>query len=84
MAPKRLTHNSTGMHRQGIVSILDQSYRDGDDDAQLDAYYPSESTSALPTVVWVHGGGWISGSRTDADGYYKLLANQGFTVISVD
>ena len=79
------THAQLDRHApSGIVSILDQSYRDGDDDAQLDVYYPSESTSALPTVVWVHGGGWIAGSKTDTDGYYKLLADQGFTVISVD
>lgn len=79
------THAQLDRHApSGIVSVLDQSYREGDDDAQLDVYYPSESTSALPTVVWVHGGGWIAGSKTDTDGYFKLLADQGFTVISVD
>src|SRR5690606_8198502 len=36
-----------------------------------------------PTVVWVHGGGWVSGSKEHARGYFKLLANQGYNVVSV-
>ncbi|MCU7203596.1 alpha/beta hydrolase, partial [Turicibacter sanguinis] len=36
-----------------------------------------------PTVVWIHGGGWVSGSKEHARGYFKLLADQGYNVISV-
>ncbi len=28
--------------------------------------------------VWIHGGGWIAGSKAHARGYFKLLAAQGF------
>lgn len=66
-----------------IVSVLDQQYRDDDPAARLDVYYPEASTTPLPTVIWVHGGGWISGSPSDNAGYYQLLASQGFTVVSV-
>ena len=37
----------------------------------------------MPTVVWIHGGGWALGSKEHARGYFKLLANQGFNVVSV-
>lgn len=36
-----------------------------------------------PTVVWIHGGGWVSGAKDKARGYFKLLAAQGYHVVSV-
>ncbi len=52
----------------------------------VDIYQPEniEQLNAVPTVVWIHGGGWVSGSKEHARGYFKLLANQGFNVVSVD
>lgn len=34
-------------------------------------------------VLWLLGGGWVSGSRRDLDSYAKILASRGFTVASV-
>lgn len=69
---------------QGVASITDQQYRDGDDDALLDVYFPEATAEPLPTVIWTHGGAWISGNKADYAPYYQLLASEGFTVISLD
>jgi len=69
---------------QGIASITDQQYRDGDSDALLDVYFPETATEALPTVIWTHGGAWISGNKSHYAPYYQLLAERGFTVVSLD
>ncbi|MBW4095565.1 MAG: alpha/beta hydrolase fold domain-containing protein [Acidobacteria bacterium] len=37
---------------------------------------------ALPTIVWIHGGAWISGYKEDADPYARMLAGRGFTAVS--
>lgn len=69
-----------------IAVVSNQQYRTGDDDAYLDVYFP-ESTAAnakLPTLIWTHGGAWISGNKTDAAPYFKLIAEQGYTVVSID
>nr|WP_291369679.1 MULTISPECIES: alpha/beta hydrolase [unclassified Acinetobacter] len=52
----------------------------------LDIYQPRDiaELGVRPTVVWVHGGGWISGSKEHARGYFKRLADQGYNVISVE
>lgn len=52
----------------------------------LDLYQPEniEMLGKIPTIVWVHGGGWISGSKDHARGYFKLLANQGYNVVAVE
>ena len=69
-----------------ITSITNLSYRENDRDALLDVHYPTSSKegTALPTIIWTHGGAWISGDKTNNTPYYKLLAAEGFTVIGLN
>ncbi|WP_087625050.1 alpha/beta hydrolase [Aeromicrobium sp. PE09-221] len=50
----------------------------------LDVWYPEGTEHPLPTVVWVHGGGWVAGSPADVEPYAKILAAEGYTVVAVD
>ncbi len=67
----------------GIESVLDEQYRPDDKDAFLDVYYPSKVKDALPTVVWIHGGAFISGDKIDIRNYAKILASYNYTAVSV-
>src|SRR5690606_1682980 len=70
-----------------ISIIKDQSYRPDDKHAFLDVYLPKSvvaSTTNLPVIIWTHGGAWVSGGRADHATYYKLLAAEGFAVVSLD
>lgn len=69
-----------------VSEQLNQQYRAGDRDAYLDVYYPSAAgaNDKLPTIVWVHGGGWISGDKKDVAPYLKILASKGYTVIGIN
>ncbi|HKX72469.1 MAG TPA: alpha/beta hydrolase [Candidatus Saccharimonadales bacterium] len=69
-----------------VDAITNQQYRSNDPDAFLDVYFPAtakDTTAKLPVVIWTHGGAWISGSKNNYATYYKLLAAEGFVVISV-
>lgn len=68
----------------GVDSITDEAYRADDPQARLDVYFPAAAEGALPTVIWTHGGAWISGRKSDFSGYYRLLASRGYTVVSLD
>lgn len=57
----------------GSHSRLDLSYRAGDPAATLDVHRPTGVTGPLPVVVWVHGGGWVSGDKSDVAPYLKIL-----------
>lgn len=67
----------------GVTAVLDQSYNDDDRHARFDVYYPAGTAHPLPTVVWIHGGAWISGNKHDGRPYFELLAAAGHTVVSV-
>ena len=71
----------------GVSARLDERYDAADPDARLDVFYPSEVENgerSLTTVVWVHGGGWISGSKNQIANYLKILAGKGYTVAGVN
>ncbi|MBE9112083.1 alpha/beta hydrolase [Nodosilinea sp. LEGE 07298] len=70
---------------EGVVAVLDQRYAPGHD-AYLDVYFPASLSEGerLPTVVWSHGGAYISGDKDQIGNYAQVLAGQGFTVVSVN
>lgn len=71
----------------GIAEITAQQYDPKDKDGFLDVYFPSTVTKtnqSLPVVVWIHGGGWVSGRKEDIANYCRILAGKGYTTVSVD
>ncbi|RFA07189.1 esterase [Subtercola boreus] len=67
-----------------LTEQLDVQYGDDGVDTQLDAYTPASATKPLPTVVWVHGGAWIAGSKENVAPYLRILAAHGYTTIGVN
>ncbi len=67
----------------GVTAILDQQYDPDNADVRLDVFHPADTAQARTTVVWVHGGGWLSGSKEFVANYLKILASKGFTVVGV-
>lgn len=69
---------------KGISEILDIQYDLNDKDAKLDIYYPTDITEDLPIIVWIHGGGWVSGNKRQTSNYFKILSSHGYIVASID
>lgn len=67
----------------GITARIGIRY-DAKDPAALFDIYRSAGIANGPTIVWIHGGGFVSGQRSDIANYLKILAGQGFTVINLD
>ncbi len=70
-------------HLPASVTTTTHNYDPADPRAVLDIHRTVGSGNA-PTVVWVHGGGFVSGRRGDITNYAKVLAGHGFTVVNVD
>ena len=67
----------------GIVSRSDLAYGEGGDE-RFDVNYPEGANTPRPTIVWVHGGGWVAGSKRGIANYLKVLAGHGYTTIGVE
>lgn len=47
-------------------------------------YRPRHSEGAAPVLIYVHGGGFMTGSVTETDADLRWFADQGWLVVSVD
>lgn len=85
MDNKSLQADLEGSRKSNVASIDNINYREGDADAYLDVYFPSNTAAGtkLPTLVWTHGGAWIQGSRKYYVPFFQSYADQGFTVVAV-
>ena len=71
----------------GVEVLRDIKFHDPEDGGgalRLDLYRPKEraADAGLPVVVWVHGGGWLNGSKDRCPASW--LAQHGFAVASVE
>jgi arylsulfatase len=67
----------------GVKRIANQTYTETPQGAQLLDLYLPEKTPAkpLPVVLWIHGGGWKSGSKENPP--LAWLAAEGHAVVSL-
>jgi len=80
---ERLARYLTG----SLHSFLDESFDDANKNARLDVYIPDSAykqQKKLPAIIWIHGGGLISGNKKQVSNYAQILAAKGFTVIAID
>ncbi len=56
----------------------------GGRDLHLDLYLPAGATAPVPTVVWIHGGGWSGGTRFPVPTGVTALLARGIAIASVE
>jgi acetyl esterase/lipase len=52
-------------------------------EAKLDLYVTRTADKPLPTLIWIHGGGWTGGTKDSATGIPAYLA-MGMNVVNVE
>ncbi len=69
-----------------VASMRDVDYAagGGNADTRLDAYWPRDAQTPQPAVVWVHGGGFIDGTKEGMEAYLPQLAAHGYSGIAVE
>ncbi len=79
------TNNALEKHVPlNVSSILNQHYDVSDKNSFLDVYIPSDRIQKRPVILWIHGGGLISGNKGQVSNYCKILASKGFVVVAID
>lgn len=66
-----------------VVALCNLEYsRPGGRPLRLDLYRPRAADGPLPLVVWIHGGGWRSGSKSPCPAAW--MAQHGYVVAGMD
>lgn len=74
------THLPTGVTRE-----VDIPYTEGEMEEQcLDIYFPEKMGERLPMILYIHGGGFISGDKKHTQQYAMTLAKEGYLVFNVN
>lgn len=69
----------------GIRERMNVTYETGGSpDTTFDVFAPSGAVQPRTTVVWIHGGAWISGSKENVDPYVKMIASHSYTGIALN
>ena len=64
--PKKKKPKKPKAPPEGVEVIRDITYKKvGDLQLLADLYRPKKFEGDLPTVIWVHGGGWKNGSKNN-------------------
>ncbi len=87
----------TGVHGQqatspNLLQIADRywmqpdvAYNTANNTAlKLDVWYPRDNNTPTPTLVYIHGGGWIFGSKEGAVYQFLPFLERGWRVVNVE
>jgi acetyl esterase/lipase len=69
-----------------VAQHLNLSYEASERDALLDVFHPADidASERLTTIVWIHGGGWLAGSKDQIANWARIIAGHGYTAVGVD
>lgn len=67
---------------EGITECRNIVYGDHNKWNRLDVCYPMGTTAPLPTIVSIHGGGYVYGTKEQYRRYCMDLARRGFSVVN--
>jgi len=67
-----------------VEEVLDIEYGTGGErKLQLDLYLPKGRTKATPAIIFIHGGAWKSGKRSDMKFYCVKFAEKGYVTATI-
>ncbi len=67
----------------GVNELRDVGYDERDPDAKLDLFVPAGKPPRT-TIVWIHGGGFVAGRKSEVADYARILASKGYGVASIE
>lgn len=67
---------------EGVTQCRNISYNSHGKWGLLDVYYPEGTTEALPTIVSIHGGGYVYGTKEIYRRYGMDMARRGFAFVN--
>lgn len=67
-----------------VTAVSDQTFPSAYGNNRFDVFYPAGAASPLPTLLWVHGGGFIGGDKSGVNRWATQMAAEGYAVVSMN
>lgn len=67
---------------EGVVQCRNISYGHYGENSMLDVYFPEGTAEPLPTIVSIHGGGYVYGTKEIYRRYGMDMARRGFAFVN--
>ena len=67
-----------------ITTHTDIKYPSASPENTLDLYLPTQTALTPPLILWIHGGGFIGGDKSDATYFAQTLASHGYAVATIN
>ena len=82
---ERMARGRSELLREGLIECFDLPYLNDDDPRHtLDLIRPEISEGKLPTIIEIHGGGYIACEKNINRLHARAYAQQGFAVVNGD
>lgn len=69
---------------EDIVFAVPSNQDVGSKQLMMNAAFPNEFDGKLPVVIYIHGGGWNGGSKSEGDRFIELLARGKYFAMAID
>lgn len=69
--------------KDSVTVLKNLSYGDKADSV-LDIYHPEDINGSIPVILWIHGGGYVGGSKDSRQDYGMALAEAGYLVANIN
>ena len=76
--------NAITFRSNKVDSIFNAQYGDDAKNNTFDLHFPKGCNHKLPTVVFVHGGGYVAGQKQDLNRYVRVIAEAGYCVVNME
>ena len=76
--------NHISIDSEQIKSLFDVQYGEDPQNNIFDFYYPADCDEKLPTILYVHGGGYVAGNKIDINRFVKILTENGYCVVNME
>ncbi|MDY0278152.1 MAG: alpha/beta hydrolase [Acholeplasma sp.] len=70
--------------KDDIEMYKDLEYPSKYGENKLDIYFSKTSETAKPVIIWIHGGAFVSGDKSDLKVFGSMMAAEGFTFIAIN
>ena len=70
---------------EGVKAFWDLEYaKVNGESLRLDLFVPQNTKTKPPLLVWIHGGGWFQGDKSEFNPMFLRLTTEGYAVASIN